>query len=70
MSAGVRCTAPAAIDNRLLPAEHSAANHRLPLLLSSDGTDRRTLDRYTDPAPHTMQAVSIKHYNIFIDKNT
>jgi len=29
------------------------------LLLSIDGTDRRTLDRYTDPAPHTMRAASI-----------
>ena len=29
------------------------------LLLLTDGTDERTLDRFTDPAPHTMQVVSI-----------
>ena len=38
---------------------------RPPLLLTIDETDRRTdgrtLDRYTDPAPHTMRVVSIKY---------
>jgi len=38
---------------------------RTPLLLSIDGTDRqsdgRTPDRYTYPAPHTTQAVSVTH---------
>ena len=36
---------------------------RPPLLLSIDGTDGqtdvRTLDRYTDPVPHSMRAASI-----------
>jgi len=29
------------------------------MLLSIDGTDRRT-DRFIDPAPHSMKAASIK----------
>ena len=33
---------------------------RRPLLLSSDGTDRRTLDRFIDPAAHTTRTVSIR----------
>jgi len=44
---------------------HSAQQqtHRLLLLLLSDGTDRwmdvRLLDRFIDPAPHTMLSLSI-----------
>jgi len=46
----------AAIDHYFLPAGSPGANP-LPLL-SIDGTDRRTLDRFIDPALHTMQAAS------------
>ena len=35
---------------------------RTPLLLSIDGTDGRTPDRYRDPAPRTTQAASIERY--------
>ena len=55
-----RCRwASAAVGRYLLPAWRSAANP--PLLRSNDWTDRRTPDRYIDPAPHTrsMQAVPI-----------
>ena len=31
----------------------------MPLLLSIDGTDGRTPDRYIDPATHTMRAASV-----------
>jgi len=37
---------------------------RPPLLLSIDGTDRRTPDRYIDPAPHTTWAASITNQYI------
>ena len=46
---------------------------RTPLLLSINGTDRRTdaqtdgrtPDRYTDPAPHTFRAVSASDINVY-----
>jgi len=61
-------SAPAAGTRRRRPplsidisCPHGAQQQtRRPLLLSIDGTDRRTLDRFTDPAPHTMRAMSIK----------
>jgi len=55
-------SAPAAIDRYLLPARRSAANPRPPLLLSIDGTDKRTdgqngrmPDRYLDTASPIMR---------------
>ena len=58
-----------AVDLYLLPARRSAANPRTPLLLSIDGTDgrtdRQTLDRFIDPAPHAMQAVST-NYSVYV----
>jgi len=57
---GARST-PAATDRYLLPAGRLSANPpAAPSLLSIDGTDRqtdkRTLDRYIDLAPHNMRA--------------
>jgi len=37
------------------PQSAQQQTRRPPLLLSIDGTDRRTPDRYLDPAPHTIQ---------------
>jgi len=58
-AARTRGAAQAAVDRYLLPAECSAANSPL---LSIDGTDgrmnKRTLDRFIDPAPHTMRAAT------------
>ena len=55
-----RLKAPAAIDRYLL---QTPALSSKPLLLSIDGTDRRTdgwtPDRYIDPAQHTMRAASV-----------
>jgi len=36
------------------PQSTRQQTRRLPLLLSIDGTDRQTLDRYIDPAQHNM----------------
>jgi len=52
-----------------MPEERSAANPS-----ATDAavdrwdreTDRRTLDRFIDPAPHTMRAVSIKRRRSYI----
>jgi len=46
-------SAPAVSDRHLLQTRRPS------LLLSIDGTDRRTPDRYIDHAGHTMRAVSI-----------
>ena len=62
-SAGVCCTAPAAVDRYLLPTWRSAANPPHAAVLSIDGTDgrterrtdRQTPDRYIDPAAHTVR---------------
>jgi len=51
LSASACSPATAAIDRYLLPTGRSAANRRLPLLLSNDGTDGRTPDSYIDLAP-------------------
>ena len=51
--------APAVVDRYLLPARRSAANPLHAAAASNDGTDRQTVDRFVDPAPHTMRAVSI-----------
>jgi len=56
-----RAPAPAAVDRCLLPERRSAANP--PRAAQTDGTDKqtdgRTLDRFIDPAPHTVRALSI-----------
>jgi len=44
-------TVPAAIDR---DAGAQQQTRRAPLLLSIDGTDRRTPDRYTDRAAHDV----------------
>jgi len=65
LSAGACCTA-LSIDISC-PAGAQQQTHSTPLLLSIDRTDRetagrtdgRTLDRYIDPALHTIRAVSV-----------
>jgi len=51
--------APAAVDRDLLPQGAQQQTRRTLLLLSIDGTDkrtdRRTLDRSVAPAPRTIQ---------------
>jgi len=62
LSAGACSTALAArlqlsIDISCPQAAHQQTRWPL-LLLSTDGTDRRTPDHYRDTAPHTVQVVS------------
>jgi len=58
----VCCSAPAPVD-RYLRQGAQQQTRRPPLLLSIDGTDRRsdgwTPDLHIDPASHTLQAVSV-----------
>ena len=49
MSAGARCTAPAAVDRYLLPARRSAANPPHASAVVDGRTDRRTCERFIDP---------------------
>ena len=58
LSAGAWCTAPAAVYRYLLPSAQQQTR-RTSLLLSIDGTDRRTLDTYIDLSPHAMRTASI-----------
>ena len=56
---------PAAVDRYLLPTRRSAANppHTVAAVDRQDRrTDGRTLDRFIDPALHTMRVVSITDY--------
>jgi len=54
---------PLSIDTSCAPSAQQQNRRRTPQQLSNDGTDgrtdRRTLDRYTNPAPHRMWVVSI-----------
>ena len=64
LAVNVTLSAFAAERRRLLLVDNSCRRdaqqqtRRRPLLLSSDETDGRTLDRYTDSAPHTLPAAS------------
>ena len=73
-SSGARCTAPAAHPQlsinspagRALSSKPAARHCCCRLMDQTDGrTDKRTLDRCIDPAPHTMLAVSVSHAFIF-----
>jgi len=55
---------PVAIDRYLLCARAGAqlqTHSRMSLLLSIDGTDGRTPNRYTDPSPCTRRLASIRY---------
>jgi len=51
------------------PQSAQQQTRRKPLLLSIDRTrtDGRTLDRYIDPAPHTIRAVSVSNSTTRLD---
>jgi len=70
---------PVAIDRYLLCARAGAqlqTHSRMSLLLSIDGTDGRTPNRYTDPSPCTRRLASIRYcmnsggtaYHLIINK--
>jgi len=55
--------APAAVGLYLRSLSSKPAAYRCCCRLTGQKTtDRRTLDRYIDPAPHAMRAVLIKYY--------
>ena len=62
------CHDSAAASYRSISAARARAQQlirRTALLLSIDGTDGRTPDRYIDPAPHTTRAASTSYCEVF-----